>query len=109
MPLLTAALAVLAASLPAAELAPGYVVKVETGIVYLDFTEKAGASVGQPFQVYTEGEELKHPITGQSLGRVESKVAEGKLTQVLPMYSIGELSPAKLEQLKPGMKARLGA
>src|SRR5438105_1796855 len=97
------ALLLLAASLPAAaQLAPGYVVKVESNSIYLDFNEKTCATAGQPFQVYTYGEELKHPITGQSLGRVESKVGEGKITQVLAMYSVGELAPGA-GSVKPGM------
>ncbi|MBI3553912.1 MAG: hypothetical protein HY077_15560 [Elusimicrobia bacterium] len=85
----------------------GYVVKVDSSVVYLDLAAQNGASAGQAFTVYTEGEELKHPVTGQSLGRLENKVAEGSIKEVLPMYSIGALSsPA---EVKAGMRARLGS
>ncbi len=94
-----------AAALPPAA-ASGYVVRADSAGVYLDLGASAGASVGQPFQVYTEGEELKHPVTGASLGRIENVVADGLITQVAPLYSVGELS--KPAQVKIGMRARLG-
>lgn len=109
MRLLTALFAAVFLAQPGrAELPGGYVVKVESGSVYLDFTEKTGAVAGQPFSVYTEGEELKHPVTGQSLGRIESTVGKGKITQVMAMYSVGSVEPGA-GGIKPGMKARLGA
>ncbi|HAM35305.1 MAG TPA: hypothetical protein DEB40_11430 [Elusimicrobia bacterium] len=87
----------------------GYVVRVlDTGTVVLDFNEKSGASVGRPFTLFKEGDELKHPVTGKSLGRIESAVAQGILTQILPLYSIGALSSAgPSETVVPGMRARL--
>lgn len=85
----------------------GYVVKVESGTVYLDFGDKTGAAPGRPFQVYVEGEELKHPVGGRSLGRVETSVAEGRLTHVLPQYSMGTLLQGGAP-VKAGMRARLG-
>jgi hypothetical protein len=96
------------ASKPAAEVPLGYVVKVESGSVYLDFTEKTGAQAGQPFTVYSEGEELIHPVTKASLGRVQSTVAEGALSLVLPSYSVGTLR-AGGGAVTPGMRARLGS
>lgn len=85
----------------------GYVVRVDSGSVYLDFSEKTGASVGRPFHIYTEGTEVKHPVTGQSLGRAETTVARGTLKEVLPMMSIGAVSSSTGE-IKQGMRARLG-
>lgn len=87
--------------------AAGYVVRVDSGLVYLDFSEESGAAKGRAFEVYTEGAELRHPVTGKSLGRMETKVAEGTLQEVRPQYSVGSLtSPAPI---KPGMRARLSA
>lgn len=86
----------------------GYVVKIESGSVYLDLGEKAGAVSGETFQIYTEGEELKHPVTGQSLGRIEKPVAEGRVTLALPLYSVGRLlADQPADAVKPGMRARL--
>ena len=86
----------------------GYVVKADPGSLVLDFNEKSGAVAGQAFTVFKEGEALKHPVTGASLGRLELKVAEGSLKEVLPMYSIGTLSSTEAGQaVAPGMRARL--
>lgn len=86
----------------------GYVVRMDSAGIYLDFGQENGASAGQPFIVFSEGEELKHPVTGQSLGRLETTLAQGTLREVLPKYSIGTLG-ASAAEIKPGMRARLGA
>ncbi|OGR86654.1 MAG: hypothetical protein A3J74_10190 [Elusimicrobia bacterium RIFCSPHIGHO2_02_FULL_57_9] len=88
--------------------ATGYVVRVDSGLVYLDFNEKNGAAPGRAFEVYTEGAQLKHPVTGKSLGRMENKIAEGTLQEIKEQYSIGKLS-AQAPTVKPGMRARLSA
>jgi hypothetical protein len=101
---------VLAAVLPAAA-APatkGYVVKAEGARVWLDLTAADGAAPGRAFQVYTEGEELKHPVTGENLGKEEKVIADGKITELAEKHSVGEL-PAPNETIKAGARARLGA
>jgi hypothetical protein len=104
-----ALLAVLAAAIPAEAAGPalGYVVKTDADSVYMDLGEASGASTGQPFYVYEEGEALKHPVTGQSLGKIETQVAAGTIKSVLPLYSIGTVS-APAAEIKAGMRARLG-
>ncbi|MDD5630311.1 MAG: hypothetical protein PHU21_14700, partial [Elusimicrobia bacterium] len=102
----------------AADAKLGYVVRVDASSIVLDFTEKSGAVVGQPFTVFKEGEELKHPVTGASLGRMETKVAEGTIKEIYPMYSVGTFSildakPGTISvtdasvPIAPGMRARL--
>lgn len=82
----------------------GYVVRVEPPRVFLDLGASAGASVGRGFEIYTEGAELKHPVTGAVLGRVENVIARGQVSDVEPLYSVGTLSaPA---EIKAGMRAR---
>lgn len=95
------------ASTPAA----GYVVRVDSGSVYLDLGEGSGALPGQAFTVYKEGEELKHPATGKSLGKIEEEMAAGTIREVMPLYSVGALSSSSSSsgQAAPGMRARLGA
>lgn len=87
--------------------APGYVVRVDSSAVYLDFGKDSGAAPGRGFLIYKEGEELRHPVTGASLGRVEETVAEGRITEVRDSYSIGVLfsSPGTPS---PGRRVRLG-
>src|SRR4051812_12678233 len=83
----------------------GYVVRVDSHGVYLDLGAQAGASVGQAFEVYSEGDVLKHPVTGQSLGRLESKVSAGVIEQVEPLYSVGAVGDHAA--VSAGMRARL--
>jgi hypothetical protein len=86
----------------------GYVVRGDSGSVILDFNDKSGAIPGEAFTIFKEGEELKHPVTGASLGRLETKVAEGTLQEVLTSYSIGTLALVVSGQsIAPGMRARL--
>lgn len=85
----------------------GYVVKVDGKTVYLDLGEGTGAAAGRGFEVYTEGEVLKHPVTGATLGSTQNVLAAGKITQVQPLFSIGTLDQA--EGVKPGQRARLAA
>jgi hypothetical protein len=108
-PLLAAALwlASTAGAQASTEAPSGYVVKVESGSVFLDFGAASGAAAGQVFVVYTEGAELFHPKTHKSLGRVQNKVADGTLTEVLDTYSTGKLT-ASAQEAAPGMRARLG-
>lgn len=83
----------------------GYVVRSESGTVYLDLLAADGAAPGRRFIVYAEGEELKHPATGKSMGRIETRVAEGEIREVTPQYSRGALSdPAAIVAI--GLRAR---
>ncbi|MBI3549543.1 MAG: VCBS repeat-containing protein [Elusimicrobia bacterium] len=87
----------------------GYVVKVDSDIIYLDHLAEAAA--GREFVLYKEGEELKHPVTGASLGRIEKEIGRGHIKEVLAQYNIGllESSPADRSAVKPGLRYKLGA
>lgn len=84
----------------------GYVVRVESSTVYLDFGEESGAFPSQPLEIYALGEELLHPITKKSLGRMEEWVARGTIKEVRSQYSAGEISQASAA-VKAGMRVRL--
>ena len=86
----------------------GYVVRLaDAKTVVLDFNEKSGATTGEFFVIFKEGEDLKHPVTGQSLGRLETTVAEGSLKEIFPLYCLGALSTTPTQPIQPGMRARL--
>ncbi|MBI3550194.1 MAG: VCBS repeat-containing protein [Elusimicrobia bacterium] len=70
----------------------GYVVSVDSGRVFLDFNAASGAAVGQEFLIFTDGRELKHPVTGASLGHVEDEIASGKIMRITDQYSVGILN-----------------
>ena len=88
--------------------ASGYVVKVDSNNVYLDFGDKSGAQVGERFTIYKEGEELVHPVTGKPLGRVETNLAEGALREIHSGYSIGTLDKM-LGAFGSGARAKLAS
>ncbi|MBI4387319.1 MAG: hypothetical protein HY551_08040, partial [Elusimicrobia bacterium] len=96
----------------AAGTAAGYVVKTDSDTVYLDQGEGSGARAGQEFTIFVTKGELQHPVTGESLGFLENPVAQGRIYQVLPKYSLGRLLAsdfAKLRDVKPGQRVRLKA
>ncbi|MFH1725232.1 MAG: VCBS repeat-containing protein [Elusimicrobiota bacterium] len=84
----------------------GYVVKVEGAKVYIDLGLSSGAARGQRFEVYREGEELRHPVTGDSLGPVIETVVSGSLLEVRETYSVGRIENAPGEAA-PGLRARI--
>ncbi len=86
--------------------AAGYVVRVDSAGVYLDLGHASGASAGQGFVIYAEGDELRHPVTGASLGRTETPLARGTLREIRPLYSLGTLSTGSSE-IREGLRARL--
>lgn len=93
-------------SAPAGAAAPsGYVVKVEGGRIFLDLGRGAGASVGRRFVVFREGAELKHPVTGESLGPVLEEIASGEIVDVQEKYSVGAVEAAK--GVAAGQRVRL--
>src|SRR5688500_17640179 len=86
--------------------ARGFVVRADSATVWLDLTAADGAVPGRAFEVYSEGAELKHPVSGESLGRVRESVAEGRIAEISERFSTGKLTSRKGE-LKPGQRARL--
>lgn len=86
------ALLAFAASVAAAQApAKGYVVRADSATVWLDLTAADGAAAGRAFEIYVEGPELRHPVTGTSLGHVETRVGGGHIIDVSAQYSTGRL------------------
>jgi len=66
----------------------GRIVKADSdGEVYISAGETAGAQVGDTFTVYSVGEELVDPDTGELLGVEEEKVGSVKIYEVKDKYS----------------------
>jgi hypothetical protein len=86
----------------------GYVVRVDSGSVWLDLTAADGAVPGRAFEIYTEGAELKHPVTGASLGRVQTEVATGDIKDVSDKFSTGAILSRKAD-VAAGQRARFAA
>jgi len=96
----------LSAPVFAAAPAKGYVVRAEDTQVWIDLTAADGAAVGRGFQVYEEGEDLKHPVTGEQLGKAERRIAEGKIEAVAEKHSVGRL-PEPTRGIQAGQRTRL--
>ena len=80
------------------------VVKIDGKKIYLDTSEeKIAPSKGSTFKIIVSSETLTNPKTGKNLGEVYKYSAIGTITEVQPMYAIGELKDVK--DVKVGQQA----
>ena len=86
----------------------GYVVRVDSDAVWLDLTAADGAVPGRAIDIYTEGAELKHPVTGASLGHVQNTIAAGAIKDVSDKFSTGAIV-SRTGEVKAGQRARFSA
>lgn len=69
----------------------GQVIGLEKERVILDLGAKDAVIPGLELQVYREGQEFKHPYTGQILGRLDRDVGRVRVLEVQPNLSIAEV------------------
>src|SRR5262249_49633361 len=69
----------------------GDVLKVEGDQATISVGQRDGVVAGVELMVYREGEELKHPKTGEVLGRTEKAVGRLTITDVAEAYSTGRI------------------
>jgi len=84
----------------------GYVVKVDSSTVYLDWGKTSGVSAGDQFKVYRAGEPLKHPVTGEVLGQTEVDLGQGMVDHIDEKFSSGKLMQSN-GSIKAGDRTRL--
>src|SRR5262244_2748955 len=85
----------------------GDVLKVEGGQATLSVGQRDGVVAGVELIVYREGEELKHPKTGEVLGRTEKTIGRVTVTDVFENYSTAKIGPGN--GVQAGDKARVSA
>ncbi|MBI3779941.1 MAG: hypothetical protein HY278_02610 [candidate division NC10 bacterium] len=68
-------------------LVQGMVVKVDGDRVLVDLGARRGAYEGMELEVYREGEEVKHPISGQILGRRDVRRGVIRVVEVKEEFS----------------------
>src|SRR4051812_30449320 len=73
----------------------GYLVRVDSATVYLDWGTASGVQVNDRFEVYREGETLKHPVTGEVLGTAQQSLGSGRVETVEPKFSVGHLDQSQ--------------
>jgi curli biogenesis system outer membrane secretion channel CsgG len=83
------------------------VIKVTSGAIYVTAGKSTGASVGDVFSVYSAGEELVDPVTGQLLGVDETRLGQVKLIQVNEKFAkarpLGRLAGLKRGDIIRGL------
>ncbi|MBN2516916.1 MAG: hypothetical protein JXC33_12900 [Deltaproteobacteria bacterium] len=80
----------------------GLIIQLRGKKVTLDIGEKAGVSKGMQFKVYEEGPFIKHPVTGDILGREKTQIGFITVTEVQE-----KLSFAKVTKEEPKQKVAL--
>lgn len=70
----------------------GRIIKVTKNIVLISAGDKTGASVGDVFTVYSVGEELVDPDTGELLGVEEDEIGTVKIYGVKEKYSKAKIA-----------------
>ena len=69
----------------------GRVIGIERERVLLDLGAKDRVIPGLELQVYREGQEFKHPYTGQVLGKLDRDVGRVRVLEVHPNFSAAEV------------------
>lgn len=84
---------------------PPMVVSVNNDKIYLNI---GGESVKKEaiYAVYSVGEKIIDPYTGESLGAEESQIATLKITEVKPKYSVGTLEKGNIAEIQKGQICR---
>jgi len=85
----------------------GDVLKVDGGQATLSVGQRDGVVAGVELIVYREGEELKHPKTGEVLGRTEKTIGRITVTDVFENYPTAKISQGN--GVQAGDKARVSA
>ena len=86
---ITAVVAQVTALFPKVE---GNIISVEGTQATLSIGKRDGVVSGVELEVYREGEELKHPKTGEVLGRKEEVLGRVIVEQVAEAYSVARIS-----------------
>jgi hypothetical protein len=85
----------------------GEVVEVQGTSVTLSVGKKDGVVSGLELSLFREGRELRHPKTGELLGKTEKAVGRVRIVEVAEAYSVGRVEPGA--DVAPGDVARISA
>jgi hypothetical protein len=85
----------------------GEVIEVQDGTITLALGSRDGLVSGVELALYRQGRELRHPRTGEILGRTEQAVGRVVIQQVFESYSTGTAGQGS--DVQPGDRARVSA
>src|SRR5438132_10172929 len=84
----------------------GEVVEVQGKTVTLGVGRPQGVRAGLTFAVYRQGREIRHPRTGELLGRIEEALGRATVTQVQDRLSVATFEGS---DVRPADRVRTGA
>jgi hypothetical protein len=87
----------------------GDVLKVEGAQVTLSVGQRDGVVAGVELVVVHEGDELKHPRTGEVLGKKEETVGRVRVEEVAEAYSVARVTTSRGSGIAAGDRARVSA
>ena len=85
----------------------GEIVEVQGTAVTLSVGKRDGVVSGLELSLFREGRELRHPKTGELLGKTEKALGRMRVEQVEEAYSVGSVEPGT--DVAPGDVARISA
>ncbi len=85
----------------------GEVLEVQNGVLTLGAGVKAGARPGLEVELFREGREIRHPRTGEILGKAEDALGTARITQAQEGFAVAQ-APAG-SQIKPGDRFRVSS
>ncbi len=85
----------------------GEIVEVRGALLTLSVGRRDGLQSGVELLIVREGRELKHPQTGQALGRVEEPVGRAVVAEVFEAYALAR--PEAATAPRPGDRVRVSA
>jgi hypothetical protein len=71
-------------------LVDGYVIRIDETELIIDVGRNGGMKKGMKCVIYKEGAPIKHPITGEILGKETDVIAEVLVTDVFDKYSVAK-------------------
>ncbi len=72
-------------------LVQGYIIRIDNDKVILDIGRVGGLKKGMKCIIYKEGAPIKHPITGEVLGKETDITGEVLITDTFDKYSVAQL------------------
>ena len=85
----------------------GEVLEVRAGVLTLGAGAKAGARQGLQVELFRQGREIKHPRTGEILGRTEDALGLARITQAQEEFSMAPVPDGA--QIRPGDRFRVSS
>lgn len=85
----------------------GEVLEVQGATLTLDVGRKDGGRPGLTLEVFRQGREIKHPRTGEVLGRTEQRLGTVSIAEVQESFSVARLGQGG--EVRPGDRFRLSA